>query len=30
MLEDFSAYKKSNQIWNLTWNDTEIMRNESF
>jgi four helix bundle protein len=28
MLEDFSAYKKSNQIWNLTWNDTEIMKND--
>lgn len=28
MLEDFSAYKKSNQIWDLTWNDIEIMKND--
>ncbi len=28
MLEDFSAYKKSNEIWDLTWNDTEIIQQD--
>ena len=28
MLEDFSAYTKLNQIWDLTWSDTEIMKND--
>ncbi len=25
MLEDFVAYKKSNELWDLCWNDTEIL-----
>lgn len=28
MLGDFSAYIKSNEIWDLTWEDTKILQND--